>query len=412
MTRADTLTLLRRPEFRLLWLGQTASSVGDALVILALPFAVLELTGSASDLGLVLTAYTVPLALFALVGGVWADRLPRRRVMLVADAVRACVQGAIALLLLSGIASLWQLIPLTAVYAAATAFFQPAVTGAVPETVAERDLQPANALLGVSRELAFVAGQPLAGLIVAIASPGAAFAVDAASFVVSALALASLRISIGPAPPRLGFLVELRAGLSAIAARTWLWVVMTWSWSHLFLVVAPLYVLGPVVAKQSLGGAAAWGLVTGAFSAGAIAGGAVAFRWRPTRPLLAAALFEVLAATGPALLAAGAPAALVAIAQFASGAASGFFTAVYLTALQERVPAELRARVSSVHWLGSTVSVSLGYALAGPAAAVAGFTTVFAASAVWVAVSTGVILLVPTVRELRAIAPPAKVSAT
>ena len=410
MTVLGGRSLLRQREFRLLWAGQSASAIGDALVILALPFAVLDLTESAADVGVVLAALTARLAVLALVGGVWADRLPRRRVMLVADGVRAMVQAAIATLLMTGAASLWQLVALTAVYAAATAFFQPAMLGAVPQVVADADLQPANALLGLTRELAFVAGQPVGGLIIAVFSPGAAFAVDAASFLVSALVLAAMRTANIGLTTREKFLLELRAGISAIRQRTWLWVVMAWSWAHLLLVVAPVYVLGPVVANRSLGGAVAWGIVTGSFSAGAVAGGAVAFRWRPPRPLLGAAQLQLLAALGPLLLAVAAPVPLIAMGQLAAGVASGFFTAVYLTALQEGVPFEMRSRVGSVYWLGTTVAISLGYVIAGRLAAAIGVDGVLTAAAAWAAVSTIIILLVPAVRKVRAASRPAEVN--
>jgi hypothetical protein len=182
---------------------------------------------------------------------------------------------------------------------------------------------------------------------------------------------------------------------------------MTWSWSHLLVVVAPIYVLGPVVATRSLGGAASWGLIAGAFSAGAVAGTAAAFRWRPRRPLVAAAVLQLPAAAGPALLAVPASAPLIAVTQLAAGAAGGFFTAVYLTALQARIPAALRSRVGSVHSLGSTLAVSCGYVVAGPAAAAVGIGAVLAAAAAWVVVSTTAILLVPAVRELEE-QPPAR----
>ena len=124
---------LRHPAFRLLFLGQAVSSLGDRLVPVALAFAVLDLTGSVTDLGIVLAAQTVPLVVFVLLGGVWADRLPRQRVMLGSDAVRALAQGASALLLLEGRAHVWQLAVLQAVYGAAEAFFGPASTAVVPQ---------------------------------------------------------------------------------------------------------------------------------------------------------------------------------------------------------------------------------------------------------------------------------------
>jgi MFS family permease len=395
------LSLLRKRQFRLLWAGQSASAVGDAVLVLALPFAVLQLTGSASAVGLALAAYTIPLAAFALVGGVWADRLPRRRVMLAADAARAVVEMALAALLLAGTARLWQLIALTAIYSAATAFFQPALLGVVPEVVDERRLQPANALLGLSRELAFVAGLPLGGAVVAGLGAGAAVAFDACSFVVSAVALAYVHPVAPAQAARLGFLTELNAGLRAIAAHAWLWAVMAWSWSHLLVVVAPVYVLGPLVAKRELGGAAAWGFITGAFSAGAVAGSALAFRWRPRRPLLAAAVLQVPASAGPLFLALSSSPTAIAAAQLAAGSAAGFFTAVYQTVLQERIPAELRSRVGSVHWLGSTVAISCGYLVAGPAAAMIGIRAVFVLAAVWIVATTTAVATVPSVRTLQ-----------
>src|ERR1700727_2420812 len=121
--------------FRLLFAAQSISSLGDRLVPVALAFAVLNLTGSATDLGLVLAAQTIPLVLFVLVGGVWADRLPRRLVMASSDLVRAGSQGLCAVLLLTGRAHLWELVVLQAIYGTARAFFDPAALSVVPQTV-------------------------------------------------------------------------------------------------------------------------------------------------------------------------------------------------------------------------------------------------------------------------------------
>ena len=144
---------LRARPFRLLFAGRAVSSFGDRLVPVALTFAVLHLTGSLSDLGLVLAAQTVPLVLFVLLGGVWADRLPRQRVMLASDLVRFATQGASAVLILDGTARVWQLAALQALYGMADGFFTPAANGLVPQVVAAEDLQPANALLGLSESV-------------------------------------------------------------------------------------------------------------------------------------------------------------------------------------------------------------------------------------------------------------------
>src|SRR5213592_4836571 len=136
MNRSELLGALRERQFRLLWLGQTSSTLRNGLVPVALAFAVIQtLDGSPTDLGIVLAAQTLPLVAFVLAGGVWADRLPRQMVMLVSDAVRGVVQATIAVLLLSGRAELWELIVLVAIYGTAQAFFQPAATGLVPATI-------------------------------------------------------------------------------------------------------------------------------------------------------------------------------------------------------------------------------------------------------------------------------------
>ena len=187
MAPSDTFGALREPRFRLLWLGQATSTLGDGLLPVALVFAVIEsLDGTATELGLVLAAHTLPLVAFVLIGGVWADRLPRQLVMLASDLVRFAVQATLAILFLTGTAELWQLVALIAVYGSAEAFFQPAATGVVPATVSPQRLQQANAMLGLTRSSAFVIGPAVAGVVVTVTNPGFVFAVDAATFAISA----------------------------------------------------------------------------------------------------------------------------------------------------------------------------------------------------------------------------------
>jgi MFS family permease len=253
---------LGEPRFRLLWFGQTVSGFGDRLVPVALVFGVLEVTGSATDVGLVLGAGLVPRVVFVLAGGVWADRLPRQLVMLGADVIRGGAQAVLAVVLLSGTARLWQLLLLSAVYGAANAFFRPASTAVVPHTVSVDRLQQANALMGLSRSGVGIVGPAIAGVLVATIGAGWVFVVDSATFAVSALTLALLGLSAPRARgAREPFLKELRDGWREVAARQWLWVsILYFSISNVAL--GPLFVLGPVVAKASLGGASAWGSPT------------------------------------------------------------------------------------------------------------------------------------------------------
>src|SRR5262245_15457302 len=172
MLTTRRLGVLAEREFRLLWAGQATSALGSSLVPVALAFAVLELTGSASALGIVLATGFVSRVLLLLLGGVVADRLPRRRVMLAADVLRTAVQALVAAVVLTGSVELWHLVVLVALYGAADAFFAPAATGLVPEVVAPARLQQANALLSLTQSISTVVGPAVAGVLVAVHGSG------------------------------------------------------------------------------------------------------------------------------------------------------------------------------------------------------------------------------------------------
>ncbi|MDP9490813.1 MAG: MFS transporter, partial [Actinomycetota bacterium] len=200
------LGALQEPKFRLLWLGQTASSLGDSLIYVALPFAVIQVGGGAAELGLVFASFTLARAGFIVVGGVWADRLPRRMVMLTCDAIRAAVQGVTAVGLLTGWMEIWMFVVTSAIFGAGQAFFSPASTGLVPETISAARLQQANALLKLSESSTNILGPSVAGLLVALWEPGWVFALDSLSFVVSAFFLVQLRLRPREPSPRQRFI--------------------------------------------------------------------------------------------------------------------------------------------------------------------------------------------------------------
>ncbi len=391
---------LRHPAFRLLFLGQAVSSLGDRLVPVALAFAVLDLTGSVTDLGIVAAAQTVPLVVFVLLGGVWADRLPRQRVMLGSDAVRAVAQGVSALLLLEGQAHVWQLAVLQAVYGAAEAFFGPASTAVVPQTVESGDLQRANALMSLSGNVAGVLGPAFAGVIVATIGAGWGLAIDGATFVVSAVFLAMMRVEPVLLAARASTLAELRAGWHAFRSRTWLWVTVAYFTLFIGFVYAPLLVLGPQVARTSLGGAGAWAAIATALGLGSLVGGLIGFRWRPRYPLRVAFLAFLIA--GPALfglLAAHAPLPLIVAAALVDGASGPLFNTLWYTALQREVPPGELSRVSSWDYLGSLAMLPVGQAISGPVGEAIGIsTTLYLAGALFVALLLAV-LAVPAVRN-------------
>jgi MFS family permease len=397
---SSLLGALQERDFRLLWIGQTTSAFGDSLIHVALAFAVIELTGSRSDLGLVLMAGVIPRAGLVLVGGVWADRIRRQVVMLSADTARCLAQALVAVVLLSGSARIWHLIVLSALYGAATAFFSPAETGLIPATVSPERLQQANALMGLSRSAAWVVGPAAAGGLVAAASPGWAFVVDAGSFAVSSTSLALLAVPALEAARRSPFLVDLREGWRELVQRTWVRssIVYFGVWN---LAVAPVWVLGPFVAARSLGGASAWGLVATCAAIGSVLGGVLALRLKPSRPLLFGYVALTAMALEPAALARPFPLYVVVLTALVGVSTLSLANTLWQTTLQAHVPPSRLSRVSAYDWLGSLIFSPIGYAVAGPVADAIGTRATLLVSAAILASSGLVVGLMPGVRSVR-----------
>jgi MFS family permease len=360
--------VLHERDFAFLFAGQAVSVFGDRLVMVAMPFAVLTIPGAGlGDVGLVLGSSALTLALFVLVGGVWGDRFPRRRTMLISDVVRALAQGITAALLLTGHASVGVLMVSQAVYGAAEAFFRPAAMGLVPQIVSKEQIQPANALLALTSNTAMVVGPAVAGLLVAVAGAGTAVAVDAGTYVVSAVALLFLRPRPVPPADGEGFLSQLRGGWFEVQSRTWVWSIILSFTAYHALVLPTLFILGPAYAESDRGGAAAWGVISAGFGLGAVSGSLLALRWRPSRPGLVVAGALCMGATQCAVVVSPLPTLVVAALEAVTGVGVAVCFTVWETALQERIPAAAQSRVSSFDYLGSLTFMPLGYLLVGPA---------------------------------------------
>jgi MFS family permease len=395
----QSIGVLREREFRLLFTGQLISLLGDSFTSVALAFAVLAIA-SPTALGIVFAAKSVPLVAFLLVGGVFADRLPRRAVMLTADVVRMGCQAATAALVLSHTARVWEIAVLQAVSGVATAFFNPASTGLTPMTVSEELLQQANALRGVSMSLSGLVGLTLGGIIVAAAGPGWALAVDAGSFAGSAYFLSRLRL---PAHVKLeprSFLGDLGDGWREFVSRTWVWViVVAASLGNMFN--AFFSVLGAVVSKESLGGPLAWTVILAGFAIGSLLGGVIALRVRVERPLLFGSVLVALLALPLVLLALRAPAVVVGIGAVLAGAGNMVFNSLWETALQRHVPRQALSRVSAYDWFGSLLFQPIGLAVAGPLAVTLGVSTALWIAAIGSVATSVMCVATPSVRELR-----------
>lgn len=369
----------------------------------ALAFAVLHNGGSLTDLSLVLAARIVPMVLFLLGAGVLGDRLPRRRVMLMADSVRALSQGTLAVLFLAGSAPLWAVLALAACGGVGEALFRPSFDGLVPEIAPKERLSEANSLLGMAYSVASVAGPALAGALVAVTSAATVLLVDALSYLISIGALLMLRV--GNRVPDLGnssMLAELRAGWQAFSAHTWLWTVTLQFTLFNLIVWAPYLVLGPVSADRDYGGPEAWGLIVGTFGGGSLLGGLLLLGRRPSRPLVVTTLITFLWAAPSAALAVRAPLWTVCAAALAAGVSSAVFNSLWMTTIQQHVPADSLSRVMSYVTFGAYSVGPIGLALAGPLAEFTSIGLVLAVGVGWQILANSVVLMLPAVRNLHA----------
>ena len=395
--------VLHERGFRLLLGAQAVSWLGDRMVVVALAFAVLELGGSATDVGLVLACRTLPTVAVLLVGGVVADRLSPRTVMVAADLWRLLSQGLMAALLIAGAAEIWSVALLAGLTGLGTGFFNPASTGVLPAIVAPERLQQANGLRATALSAGEIVGPALAGVLVAAAGAGWALAVDAATFAVSAAFLARLRLPARTARDRAPFVADLREGWIEFRSRTWVWSFVIGA-GFANLLWGAWNTLGPVVAERELGGAAAWGTVLAAMGVGALAGGLLAVRARPQRPLLLVVSTLSLVALPLGGLAAGVPVAVLAAVALFDGAGMMLGNSVWESTLQRHIPPESLSRVAAYDWFGSLAFQPLGLLLWGPVAAAIGLApALWTASALCLALVL-VLLSVPDVRRLRATA--------
>jgi MFS family permease len=391
---------LHEREFRLLFAGRTTSMLGSAIARVALAFAVLDLTGSASDLGVVLASYSVATIVLLLIGGVWADRLPRHHVMVAANVGSGATQAVVAFLLLTGNAEVWELAVLAFLNGASNAFFFPASSGIVPQTVPPELQQQANAALRLGLNSTNIVGAALGGLLVAATSPGWAIAFDAATFGAAALTIAAMRLPPGLRMPGSTVVRELREGWSDFWSRGWLWAIVLQFGIVNAIESGALGVLGPQVAKADLGGPAAWGAVLAATSIGLVLSGTVMLRWRPRRILYVATLSVFPLALPLLALARPAPLVVVVAAGFVAGFSIEIFGVLWDTAMQQEIPREKLSRLYSYDALGSWGLMPVALAVIGPLSAAIGTRSTLLASAGLVVGATLLVLLSDDVRHL------------
>ncbi|MET8912397.1 MFS transporter [Micromonospora sp. NPDC004551] len=399
------LAPLRYRAFRYLAAGRLVNMLGNGVAPIALAFAVLDLTGSVRDLGLVVGARSLMTVLFVLFGGVVADRIPRRLVLVGSNALGALTQAAVAALVLTGTATIPLLLALGAANGIVSALAQPASAATTPQTVPPELIQPANALIRLGINAGMIGGAALGGLLVAAVGPGWGLAVDALTFAVAAVAFTGVRVTApSEKNARTSIVADLREGWTEFTARTWVWIVVL---GFMFLNAAlagGVNVLGPAVADETIG-RSAWGVVLAAETAGMVVGGLIALRIRVRRLLLlgVACMFaESFLLLGLAL----APTIVVLLAAAATvGVAVEQFAVAWETSIAQHIPADRLARVYSYDMLGSWIAIPLGQVAVGPVAAAIGTRDTLLTLAALVVLSVVGMLASRDVRRLQAVAP-------
>jgi MFS family permease len=363
--RLRVLDALRRRDFRLLFAGQLVSQIGDTAFVVALGWRAFTLTHRASSLGIVLMVDALALLSTLLVGGVLADRYSRRALLVGSDLARFVVVAGLATVDATGHLGFGLLIAFVALQGLGSGLFQPAFGGIVPLLVDTAQLGSANALIGISRQAAFVVGPAIAGGIYGAAGSSAIFAADAASFLVSAGLLLRARPRAYEPAPSEGLRAELATGVRYVASVTWLWWTIATFSVVLMIGYSAFQVLLPkLVEEKWYGGVGSYGLLFALTGVGMVIGSVVLAQAPPIRRRirLIYALFVVNSSAG----------AVMALSPWFESAAGlcvvrgfclGFAITLWDTMVMRLVPEHMLSRVISLDWFGSIGLLPAGLGL-------------------------------------------------
>ncbi|MFD9941090.1 MFS transporter [Nonomuraea sp. NPDC059023] len=390
-------------NFRNYFAARTISLLGDIILPIGLIAAVLGEGYGASGVGYALAASLGPTIVLMLFGGALADHFRPKPLLVLADLVRLAAQGWLAVSLLTGSPSLAEILITQAVFGTATALFQPSISGIVPE-VAPGRVHEANAALRITESCVTLGGPALAGVLLVVAGPPVVMVFVTATCLISCLLVWTLRLSGAAAAGRPRVLKDIREGWTAFASRPWLWSVICVFVVLGLTVFGPYHVLSATVLTEDRG-ASAYALLMSAHGAGAIAGGFLALKRMPKRPLLTGALWLALFIPQFLFIALKAPVVLVAAAMFAAGVGRSYWAVMWSTSVQTQVPPKVLNRVLAYEITGSMMLVPVGRALSGPVAETAGSAPVLLASAAVLTLGCLALVAIPAVRGLRPVSP-------
>jgi MFS family permease len=360
----------RHREYRLLAASMAASLFASGLWLVAVVYQVIALGGGPTELSVVATASATGLLVSVLVGGVAADRLPKRAVLLGVEAVRVVSASAAGLLAVTGSLQLWQLAVIAFVLGAAEAFFFPAYSAILPTLLPADELLAANGVEGTLRPVAQQAlGPALAGALVGAFAPSAALLIAGAVYALAAVTLVAMRpVAVAPSGERSSVLADLAEGFRYLFRTGWLFATLAFSILYVLLLIGPIEVLLPfAVREQTGGGASSFALVLGSFGVGGAVGSLVVSSWRLPRRYLTAMLLLWGAGAAPlAVIGLTTQLWVMAVATFVVGFTGAAAMVIWGTLLQRRVPPHLLGRVSSLDFFVSLALMPVSMAVAGP----------------------------------------------
>ncbi|MFD6277146.1 MFS transporter [Streptomyces sp. NPDC060209] len=400
-------------RFTLYFTSRAVSLLGDAMMPVAAALAVGALYG-VSGVGFVLGTWTGTFVLLVLFGGVFADRFGARRMMIGADLVRVLTQGVLALAFFAGPPPFWLLLSMAALAGAAVAMFLPGANGMVP--LVAREPQRANATLKTADALAHLLGPALAGLLIAVTSAGTVYAIDAGTFLLSALCLAFIRLAPADMPTETptgadssarrssSLRRDLRQGWQEFRARTWMWAVILIWVGYGVLLFGPLVPLSSALVGARLG-PNAYGLAVSFLGVGTVLGGLLAMRLRPARPLAAGTVAMALYTALPLCVALDAGLPVLLTGHVIGGGALAFWSVMWATSVQTHTPPAVLNRVTAYELAGSVSGIALGQILAGPATTLASPGRLLLVSAGACLAGCVALFATPAIRTLRRAAP-------
>ena len=394
-------------SYRNLWVSTVLTIIATSAFPIALAVTILDAGGSATALGLIMGARVLAGVLLAPVGGVWADRLSRRSVLIASDGIKAFV-GSIMIFFDPATISLWVLLAVVLIMGASDAFGRPAVAAIIPSILPDQLLPSGNVVRGIAMKGGEIAGPGIAGLIIVTFGTHVTYLTTCFFFLVGALLL--LRVHENPreisSTPKNSFITEVREGLRVVWYYKWITAMIIMATFQLMMVVGVEMVLLPVITKRDFGTAAVYATAAALFSLGGVISAIISIKSNTKRPGTVSVVVWGLFIFAPLVLAFPSSRELIFLAYFLAGFSVGPWEAFWNTQVQREVPTEYQARVFSIDFMGTVGLLPLGMALAGPMANLVGERQLLIGVAIFHLVICAAVLLVPGVKEMKTSLPP------